>query len=377
MNILTIQADRSLAIIFIEMKDIDQFGKQLIQWYIKNHRRLPWRETDNPYYIWVSEAMLQQTRVKAVLPYYQKFLERFPDLRRLAQARLQSVLKMWEGMGYYARARHLHQAAKLVLKRYDGKIPDNWESFRDLPGVGEYIASAVLSFAFNQPYCVVDGNVKRVLARFFLIDAPVNRSASLKIFKEAAGRLMKPCRPGIFNQAIMELGATICRPRNPGCGSCPVQSLCSACQSRKVATYPIRIPKKIIPEYHMAVGVILKNNRILIARRKREGLLGGLWEFPGDKVKEKEDPRQACVRGIKETVNLSVEIDSFITRIKYSFTHFKVVKDVFRCRYVFGEVELNGPDDQFRWTTPRQIERYPFPKADHKVIRLIKGMNFS
>jgi A/G-specific adenine glycosylase len=361
----------------MDTKNIVQFREQLIQWYIKNHRQLPWRETDNPYHIWVSEVMLQQTRVKIVLLYYQKFLERFPDLRRLAHADLQSVLKIWQGMGYYARARNLHEAAKLALEKYNGNIPDNWDRLRELPGVGEYIAAAVLSFAFNQPYYVVEGNVKRVLARLFEIDAPVNRSFSLKIFREAAGKLFDSYQPGVFNQAIMELGAVICSPRNPECGICPVQSLCLSHQDQKVVDYPTRLPNKIIPEYHMAIGVIFKNNRILIGRRKKEGLLGGLWEFPGGKLKEKEDSRQACVREIKEAVNLTVEIHSFATRIKHAYTHFKIIMDVFWCKYLSGEIKLNGSADRFCWTTLKEIERYPFSIANYKIVRLLKRMAVS
>ena len=186
------------------MKKIQSLRDSLMSWYKANHRDLPWRETTNPYHIWVSEVMLQQTQVTTVLPYYRRFLKRFTSLERLARADVQDVLKVWEGLGYYARARNLHRAAGFILNHHQGIIPDGWEDFRKLPGVGDYIAAAVLSIAFGKPYAVVDGNVKRVLARLLLVEAPVNKSTSIKIFKEAADRLLTPRDPGTFNQALME-----------------------------------------------------------------------------------------------------------------------------------------------------------------------------
>ena len=198
-------------------KDIQFFWKNLIAWYLNNHRALPWRKTKDPYRIWVSEVMLQQTQVNTALPYYREFLKKFPTVKRLARASLHDVLKAWEGLGYYARARNFHRAAGIVQQQYNGIIPITWKQFRALPGVGDYIAAAVLSIAFNQPHAVVDGNVKRVLARLQCIDAPVSNSTSMKRFKETAEALKYTQMPGRYNQAIMELGAIICKPRNPLC----------------------------------------------------------------------------------------------------------------------------------------------------------------
>ncbi|MFC1814545.1 A/G-specific adenine glycosylase [Thermodesulfobacteriota bacterium] len=351
----------------MEKKDINILQQSLIQWYRQNHRRLPWRETDNPFYIWVSEVMLQQTQVKTVLPYYQKFLHRFPDLKSLSNADLQDVLKIWEGLGYYARARNLHRAAKMVVDQFGGEVPDKWEDFRKLPGVGEYIASAVLSIAFQCTYAVVDGNVRRVLSRLFLINVPVNKTSSFKKFKDVAAEILDPRHPEIFNQAMMELGAIVCRLLNPACNTCPLQTYCRAYQMQKVNVYPRRISTKKIPEYHIATGVVYKNGRVLITQRKPEGLLGGLWEFPGGKIRKKESAEQTCVREVKEEVNLNVEILSFIIRVKHAYTHFKIIMDVFQCNYVSGRVKLKGPVD-FRWITLNDIDSYPFPKSNHKFI---------
>ncbi len=352
-------------------KEIVQIRDRLIQWYKTHHRQLPWRGAGDPYHIWVSEVMLQQTQVRTVIPYYQRFLECFPDLASLARADLQDVLKLWEGLGYYARARNLHRAANMVLTEHDGEVPDNFEGFRRLPGVGDYIASAVQSIAFDGVHAVADGNVKRVLARVFQTDAAVNQSRSHKWFRETAGRLMGSSPPGLFNQAMMELGALICKPRHPECGICPIRSFCLAFQNGKVGEYPKRIKGKPTPECHVAAGVVRKKGRMLITRRKPEGLLGGLWEFPGGKVWEKETPEQACIREIREETNLVIGIDSHLTRVRHAYTHFKIFMDVFLCHHVSGRVRLDGPVD-FRWIRLNEIDTYPFPKADLKFIPLLK-----
>ena len=344
---------------------------QLIKWYSKNHRDLPWRRSNNPFHIWVSEVMLQQTQVNTVLSYYRHFIKTFPTIKKLAQAELQDVLKVWEGLGYYARARNLHRAAKEVAKNFNGNVPNTWEAFHSLPGVGDYIAAAVLSIAFDQPYPVVDGNVKRVLARLYKIGAPVNHSSSYSVFKDAAGQLLDSKQPGTFNQAMMELGALICKPQNPLCDACPLDHLCLAFKTRRVAEFPKRQKSKATPQYHIAVGVVFKGDRVLITRRKAEGLLGGLWEFPGGKIKKGETAEAACIREIREEVNLKVRIDSHLTRVKHAYTHFRIMMEVFCCRYVSGRVKLKGPTAH-RWIRIEEYKTYPFPKANHKFIPLLK-----
>jgi len=345
--------------------------KQLIKWYLKHRRDLPWRRSDDSYHIWVSEVMLQQTQVNTVLKYYHRFLKTFPNIKKLARADLQDVLKVWEGMGYYARARNLHRAASVVANDYGGRIPNSWEDLRSLPGIGDYTAAAVLSIAFNQPYPVVDGNVKRVLARLHKIGAPVNQTRSYPVFKDAAGKLLDPKQPGIFNQAMMELGALICKPKNPVCDACPLDHLCLAFKARQVAKFPKRRKSRATPKYHITVGVIFKDDRVLITRRKAEGLLGGLWEFPGGKIKQGESAEAACIREIKEEVNLKVRIDSHLTRVKHAYTHFRIIMEVFCCRYVSGKVKLHGPTAH-RWIRIEEYKNYPFPKANHKFIPLLE-----
>lgn len=351
-------------------KEIRLFRRNLLTWFATHRRQLPWRETEDPYCIWVSEVMLQQTQVRKVLEYYRKFIDRFPNVESLAEAPLQDLLKTWEGLGYYARARNLHKAAQAVVRDLEGEIPADYATFRKLPGVGAYIAAAVQSIAFGGPYAVVDGNVKRVLARLFLIERPINQSASEKIFQQKADLLLDHSAPGSFNQAMMELGATVCRPKSPTCIVCPVNVGCRAFQTARQEEFPVRNKPKPLPEYHLVAGVVHKKDAVLITQRKPDGLLGGLWEFPAGKVQVQETPELACVRTIREETNLIVEPIEYLTRVKHAYTHFKIVMDVFHCHYQSGEVALNEAVD-YRWITVGQIDQFPFPRSNHKFIPLL------
>ena len=346
---------------------LPQLRKNLLQWYDRNQRDLPWRRTSDPYLIWVSEVMLQQTQVDTVIPYYDRFLKLFPNLKTLAESDLNGVLKAWEGLGYYARARNLMKAAIVVLNKHQGRVPENEADFRSLPGVGDYIGSAVLSIAFQKPFAVVDGNVKRVLARLLLIDEPVNNSKSSKTFSAAADLLLAKRKPHLFNQAMMELGALVCRLKNPACEKCPLKRFCKAYNEKQLDDFPKRVKTKKVPTYRIAAGVVLRKDRFLITRRKPEGLLGGLWEFPGGKIRKDETPKNACKREIREEINLEVKVAEKLTTIKHAYTHFKIIMDVFICHHVKGRIKLNGPDD-FRWIRLKQTDAFPFPKASLKVL---------
>jgi len=356
----------------LDKKKLHRLRQKLLKWYNKNQRNLPWRKTTDPYHIWVSEVMLQQTQVDTVIPYYKRFLKLFPNLKLLARADLNVVLKAWEGLGYYARARNLRKAAAVVLDKHQGRVPEDEDDFRALPGVGEYICAAVLSIAFKKPLAVVDGNVKRVLARLLLINTPVNDSKNPKTFSEAADLLLARKNPHLFNQAMMELGALICRPKNPDCLNCPLQKFCKANQGNLVEKFPKRIKTKKVPTYHIAAGVVFKKGKILITRRKPEGLLGGLWEFPGGKKLKNETLETTCIREIKEEVNLDVKVIKKLTTVKHAYTHFKIIMDVFTCDFVKGRIKLNGPDN-FCWIRLDQIDNYPLPKATLKALSGLYG----
>ncbi len=345
----------------------DDFREILLTWFKKHKRELPWRGIDDPYRIWVSEIMLQQTQVKKVVGYYERFIDRFPDIYQLAEANLQDILKVWEGLGYYARARNFHKAAQIVVEDFNGIVPNEYKAFRQLPGVGDYTAAAVQSIAYNSTYAAVDGNIKRVLARLFMMETPINDAKSAKLFQQKADELLDLDEPGAFNQAMMELGATVCRPQSPTCLVCPVNNFCQAFQANRQDEFPRRLKKEKIPEHNMVAGVIYKGNEVLIVQRPLDGLLGGLWEFPNGRIAEGETAEQACIRNITESVNLSVTKMKYLTRVRHAFTHFKIILDVFECNYQSGEVKLNGPI-QADWVKLNALQDYPLPRATHKFL---------
>lgn len=341
--------------------------RALHRWYLANHRDLPWRRTRDPYAIWVSEVMLQQTQVKTVLPYYKRFLFQFPTVRHLADAPLQTVLKHWEGLGYYSRARNLRRAAGMVASEMKGQIPRDWQTIRRLPGVGDYIAAAVLSIAFGQPYAVVDGNVKRVLARLFLIDTPVNQASAHRQFQTAAQQLLPDQAPGDHNQAVMELGALVCAPRKPACDRCPLTRYCRAAATRQTDRYPRRVKKATTPEHLVVSAVIVKNGRLLLTRRPTEGLLGGLWEFPGGRSDPTEDLMAMCAGIVRSVTGLEVKVLGRITSVRHAYSHFKIRMPVFHCRWQSGRVRLCGPE-AFRWVHPDRVADFPLHGAARKIL---------
>lgn len=311
--------------------------------------------------------MLQQTQVKTVTPYFLNFMDRFPTLEAFAGADLQIVLKLWEGLGYYARARNFHKAARIIVEEMKGVIPDDFYEFQKLPGIGDYIGSAVQSIAFGHPLAVLDGNVKRVLARLYSIEAPVNKPNSHGPFKALADLHLDKHDPGTFNQAMMELGALVCSPKNPDCAACPVSEFCKAFLSGTVDQFPKRAASRKVPTVHIAAGIVRKNGKVLITRRKLNGLLGGLWEFPGGKLEKGEEASLACIREIKEETGITAAVSSHLTTVHHAYTHFKIKMDVFYCRFIQGRVHLNGPID-YRWVSIQELNNFAFPKANKKFI---------
>lgn len=314
--------------------------------------------------------MLQQTRVDTVIGYYLRFMERFPDVRCLAAAELETVLKQWEGLGYYARARNLHKAAQKIVDTHQALVPRDKTSMLQLPGVGDYIAAAVLSIAYGVPLAVVDGNVKRVLARVGQIEMPVNDAGSMPTFVDLAEGLLERRDPGSFNQAMMELGALICVPASPICVSCPVTNFCVAKQNGFENEYPKTKPRPKVPTHNIAVGVVNRGGKLLITKRAETGLLGGLWEFPGGKLKTDESPEDACARELLEEVGLAVTVREKIAVVHHAYTHFKIILHVFRCEVRQGTVTLQGPVD-FKWVRPEALAQFPFPKANLKFMHLL------
>ena len=349
-----------------------RFQAALGRWFERHKRPMPWRETADPYRIWVSETMLQQTQVETVIRYYDRFISRFPTVRDLAKAGSQEVMKLWEGLGYYSRARNLHAAAKLVVRRYGGKIPDSPEALLSLPGIGRYTAGAILSIAHGKSEPVLDGNIIRVLSRLFRCTENVRLPGTVNRLWRTAKFILPADGARIHNEALMELGATVCRPRQPGCQDCPVSGFCEAFRFSVQNELPVKPPGKRIPHVDVTAGIIWNQKKFLITLRPPKGLLGGLWEFPGGKL-EPGETLQACLRReIREELGIRVDVGRLLVSVKHAYTHFRITLNVFECAYSGGTLRPKGCDDT-RWISAGQLDRYAFPGADRKVIQILKN----
>ncbi len=393
-------------------------SNSLLVWFRVHARDLPWRRDRSPYGVWLSEIMLQQTQVETVIPYFQRFLARFPTIEDLAAAPLGDVLKLWEGLGYYARARNLHKAATMIVYGLYGEWPRTVEGLMALPGIGRYTAGAIASLAFDVDAPVLDGNVKRVLSRLFAIGAlalqggvpsGVARSrtkakdtsakpprgtkqsptakpeiASLSLAPQAvsatmteqemwalAEALLPKGHAGEFNEALMELGATICLPRNPKCGECPIAKYCKARKLGLQDQLPIKTRRKPLPHYDVTAAVIRRQGRLLIAQRPLGGRLGGLWEFPGGKVEPGETLKHCLRREIKEELGIRIKVGRQITTIDHAYTHFKITLHAFECELVSGKPQ--GLQVQaFKWVRLSELDRFAFAKTDLRIIAALQ-----
>lgn len=344
--------------------------QRLLAWYASQGRDLPWRRTRDPYAIWISEVMLQQTQVKTVVPYYERWLEKLPTVEALAAAEQQTVLKLWEGLGYYARARNLHQAAQQMVAEYGGKFPQGLEDAIALKGIGRTTAGGILSAAFNLPTAILDGNVKRVFAR--LVAFPSVPNKALNQLWEISEQVLDPKHPRDFNQAIMDLGATLCTRHHPACLLCPWQTHCAAYNQNAVSNFPMTQSRKPLPHKQIGVAVITDaQGNILIDRRKQEGLLGGLWEFPGGKIEPGESVEACVSREIKEELGIEIEVGDRLITIEHAYTHFKVTLNVFSCKHLSGEPQPIECDE-VKWVTLDKIDEYPFPKANSQIIKAMR-----
>ncbi len=342
------------------------FVRRLFRWYRVHHRPLPWRQTKDPYRIWVSEIMLQQTTVRAVLPYYKRWIALFPDVRVLARARLEKVLRAWQGLGYYERARNMHRTARLLVRDYGGRIPSDEALVSRLPGFGTYTTAAVMSLAYNKPLPVVDANVRRVLMRLLGIEGPA-RSAGERTLVARLRTFFPSAQPGLFNQAMMELGALVCRSRNPLCLSCPVRPYCRAVEAGKQDIIP-EPKRRSTQKIEAAVAVIDRDKRYLIHKRPPHGLLAGLWEFPGGKLEPGERPEAALRREVREETGGDVKNVRPLTTVKHAYTQFSVTLRVYLCE--FRQVpEL--PKDVYRWVTLPSLRRYPLPSGSVRIVDVL------
>jgi A/G-specific adenine glycosylase len=359
---------------------------RLIAWHEQQQRALPWREAPagrrDPYRVWVSEIMLQQTQVETVVGYFQRWMTRFPNVQALAQADLQTVLKLWEGLGYYARARNLHRAAQQIVAQHQGRIPATRREVLHLPGVGEYTAGAILSLAFGQAEPILDGNVKRVLSRLADIDQPVQETATLKQLWRLATELVQAAPEGgagLLNEALMELGATLCTPQSPRCLLCPIADHCQAAARSVQEQRPVTLPKKTIPHYDVAAGVIWQGepfaSKLLIAQRPADGMLGGLWEFPGGKQEPNDATLQACLqREINEELGIEIEVGKPVVVVRHAYTHFRITLHAFHARHRGGEPQTLGCA-AWCWLELEELSGFPFPVTDQKIIKALMMMD--
>jgi A/G-specific adenine glycosylase len=358
-----------------KMKRTEKIGlvqKALLAWYEIHQRDLPWRHSQGPYAVWLSEIMLQQTQVATVIPYYHRFLKAFPSIRALAESPLDKILKLWEGLGYYSRARNLHKAAQKIVTDFDNRFPETIDSLLTLPGIGQYTAGAIASIAFNLDEPVLDGNVERVLCRLFRIASPPKETLTHRRLWSLARTLVPTGRAGYFNQALMDLGATLCTPRKPECERCPLENLCKARQHAEQNDLPVKTPCKKTPHYEIAAGIIWKGNKILIDERPAEGLLGGLWEFPGGKLEKGETLESCLLREIREELDIEVTIRHELIVVKQAYSHFRITLHAFECDYLRGRPRALGCV-RWKWVSLRELKNYAFPRANQKIIAALQA----
>ncbi len=346
-------------------------AKTLLAWYRKHGRPLPWRENPDPYRVWVSEIMLQQTRVDTVIPYYHRFLDRFPTVAKLADAHLDDVLKAWENMGYYARARNLHKAARTIVDRYEGRLPDTPEALMAIPGIGRYAAGAILSIAFGQPVPAVDGNARRVLSRLFSVRELSGPLDTQKTIHELAASLVPQRAPGSFNQALMDLGASLCRPKSPVCVDCPLRRFCRARREGIQESLPHADKKPAVPHERVVAAVLRdRRGRVLVVRRPPAGLLASLWKFPGGLLKGGETLQEGLARTVFEETGFRIQVGERIASIRHAYTHFRITLFAFECTRKAGR-RRTPTEREWRWATRDDLNRLAFSRVDRAVMAAI------
>jgi A/G-specific adenine glycosylase len=348
-------------------------AKQLLAWYKSNGREMPWRGLKDPYLIWVSEIMLQQTQVETVKPYFEKWQKRYPDLRTLAGSEEQDVLKTWEGLGYYSRARNMLRAARLIMEIHNGQLPEDSSSLQKLPGIGKYTAAAIASIAFGEDIPALDGNIRRVAARLDDLTLPVkSKDGESRIFELLRANLPTG-KTADFNQALMDLGSLICLPGEPQCDQCPIKEFCKSYLRGTQKQRPIKETKPDIPHYIVTAAVIRDGDKVLITRRPAKGLLGGMWEFPGGKVEPGESLEQALAREIKEELGVKIKVGSEIGQFKHAYTHFRITLHAFHCTHMADRFQALQVDE-FKWCSRGDLKNYPMGKVDRLISRVIENM---
>ncbi len=340
-------------------------ASRLLAWYHKHGRTLPWRDHPDPYAVWVSEIMLQQTRVETVIPYFEKWMHLFPNVNTLAEASERDVLNTWEGLGYYSRARNLHKAAKVVVEKFNAELPQDLDDLRSLPGIGRYTVGAIASMSFSMDEPTLDGNLRRVFARLYDVKESADSPAGEKILWGLAAQNLPKGRAGDYNQALMDLGSTICLPKNPRCLLCPLMEICKARENGTQQARPVLKAKKLSPHYIHAAGVILNRGRVLLAKRPTNGLLGGMWEFPNGRVEG--DPAKGLTKVLNVVYGLKVKRKEALGIVQHAYTHFKVTVHAFHCESV-----SIPKDRKLKWVRFSELGEYPMGKVDRQIANKIR-----
>lgn len=365
------QVSRAAAI--LQGFDVAGVRRRLVEWFHCQKRDLPWRRDRDPYKIWVSEVMLQQTRVETVLPYYLRFVERFPTVEALAAAEEADVLKLWEGLGYYSRARNLLRGARQVMEEFGGVLPDDPEQLARIKGIGPYTAGAILSIAYGRPVPAVDGNVLRVLSRLLLVEEDIQKPGNRRLFTELAAQLVCPDDPSAFNQGLMELGALVCTPRAPKCLLCPVREDCRAYAAGRERELPIKGKRKAIPTVDMVAAVVRRGATVYVYRRPEGGLLGGLWAFPDGERHAHEAWEAAVERILRERYGLAVAVGGPLLDVVHTFSHCRWNLRVFHCVWRAGD----GTAPEGRWIEEGELETLVFPVSHKKIVTTLRGESVS
>ncbi|MCP4482908.1 MAG: A/G-specific adenine glycosylase [bacterium] len=341
-------------------------SRDLLLWYQNNARELPWRKTSDPYKIWISEVMLQQTTVNAVINYYHRWLKRFPTIQSLARGNIHDILNLWQGLGYYQRARNIHKAAQIIYKDHHGEIPKNPKVLRKLPGFGPYTTNAVLSIAYELRLPLIDTNIRRLVMRQLALRgvANIKQNKTITTYLE---KIMPKKNISFFNQALMELGALICKPKNPLCLLCPIQKNCKAFQKGIQELIP-KTSKNKIKKINAAIALIQKERKFFIQKRPEKGLLAGLWEFPGGKQEKEKKIEETLKREIKEELKVSVTKSDFLMKVKHYYTQFAVTLHVFTCDVVPFPLE----DDTHKWVILKNLKNFPMPSGSAKIVSKLK-----
>ncbi|MEZ4374878.1 MAG: A/G-specific adenine glycosylase [Polyangiaceae bacterium] len=347
--------------------------RALLEWYQAHRRELPWRRDSDPYAVWVSEMMLQQTQVATVIPYFERWLKLFPDVNALAAADEADVLHAWQGLGYYSRARNLLKGARAVVETHGGKVPADIEALRALPGVGPYTAGAIASIAHNRAEPIVDGNVIRVLSRLYALEGDPTKAAPKKKLWELAQALVPSEAPGDFNQGLMELGATRCTPKKPACASCPLAKHCQALERREVERFPETPPRAKTTNIHMLAAVIERDGRLLLGKLSdTASRWSGMWQFPNAELGPGKDSESSLKATAKHQTALDVEPRGLVGVVRHSVTRYRITLDAYRCEAGTGEAKPGGDFCELRWMTPEETTGVALPKAHAQIARTLR-----